>query len=55
VDGVVCKAFVDQLVSPENRRTLNQTPHDLLKHIDQGKQVDVLILDFSKAFETGLV
>ena len=24
------------------------TSHDLLKHIDQGKQVDVLILDFSK-------
>ena len=28
------------------------TSHDLLKHIDQGKQVDVLILDFSKAFDT---
>ena len=24
----------------------------MLKHIDQGKQVDVLILDFSKAFDT---
>ena len=28
------------------------TSHDLLKHIDQGKRVDVLIIDFSKAFVT---
>jgi len=28
------------------------TSHDLLKHVDQGKQLDVLILDFSKAFDT---
>jgi hypothetical protein len=28
------------------------TTHDILKHRDEGKQIDVTILDFSKAFDT---
>jgi len=28
------------------------TTHDILKHRDAGKQIDVTVLDFSKAFDT---
>ena len=34
------------------RRNTSQPVDDLAKSLDHGKQVDVLILDFSKAFDT---
>ena len=50
-----------QILAPENHgfrsrhsceTQLQLTTHDLLKRRDSGKQIDVAILDFSKAFDT---
>ena len=66
LEHIICKHILDHLDRNKILTTLNHgfrsgysfetqlvtTFHDLLGKFDNGSQIDVIILDFSKAFDT---
>ena len=66
LEHIICRHFMGHFESNQVLTNLNHgfrsgyscesqlvvTAHDLLKFFDSGKQVDTIILDFSKAFDT---